>query len=712
MPPRGRPFAALQRLSARPFVAAMESLGFHLVGGGGALAVVDVLTFFAAPALTTPHHLAAVALALLAVLYARMTWSRVRIRRWRRQIPLVLGGWGTRGKSGTERLKAAFIEGMGVPLLSKTTGCEAMVLHAPPGGHARELFLFRPYDKATIWEQADVLKLAVDLRARVVLWECMALNPIYVEILQRWWMRDDLSTITNAYPDHEDIQGPTGLDVATVIAGFANRTGLTLTTERNMWPVLADVTRANGGRLRYVSDVHQQLIPDDLMARMPHLEHRSNVALAASVAVELGADPIEAIALMADHVVPDLGALARFECGGPGRRQVRFINGSSANDPLSFRHNWSYTGFADRGRPPWDWQVVVTNNRGDRIPRSRIFARLIVEEAPAHRHVLIGTNVDGLLGYIDESLTARLASVDFADDTQTAELFDYLRVPDIRALSTAIAERLGVGAGVLAAWLAALPEAPSPSLEAARAAAEAVRGQALIVAADANEPELEEHLVDALARHLAFTAWPSQPPAARRSLYTDLFRASIVPLRNPATSGDGVQQTAVRGAPPGCAVRIISIQNIKGTGLDFIYQWVYLREVQQDLQRLAIPSEAEGALNRLSQQKFASRLTCQEALAALDRAELPEALRGRAAELVARIRAKHDQLAAASADAEAKPRSAARRGLERILDPLDAIRRRRAAARCFRDLARSRIGHVEAQDTLQALTNRQKGGWL
>jgi len=30
--------------------------------------------------------------------------------------------------------------------------------------------------------------------------ECMGLNPHYVEILQKQWMRDDLSTITNAYP--------------------------------------------------------------------------------------------------------------------------------------------------------------------------------------------------------------------------------------------------------------------------------------------------------------------------------------------------------------------------------------------------------------------------------------------------------------------------------------------------------------------------------
>ena len=50
--------------------------------------------------------------------------------------------------------------------------------------------------------------------------------------------------------------------------------------------------------------------------------------------------------------------------------------------------------------------------------------------------------------------------------------------------------------------------------------------------------------------------------------------------------------------------------------------------------------------------------------------------------------------------------------LERMLDPLDAIFRRRAARRTFRDLAARRISHGTARETLKALTKRQKGGWL
>jgi gamma-polyglutamate synthase len=117
-----------------------------------------------------------------------------RMRAQREGIALVLGGWGTRGKSGTERLKAGLINALGHPLVSKTTGCEAMFLLGRSFGDLTEMFLFRPYDKATIWEQYDLVRNARGLGARVFLWECMGLTPSYVRVLQRDWMRDDLSS--------------------------------------------------------------------------------------------------------------------------------------------------------------------------------------------------------------------------------------------------------------------------------------------------------------------------------------------------------------------------------------------------------------------------------------------------------------------------------------------------------------------------------------
>src|SRR5690606_23364717 len=149
------------------------------------------------------RELAALSVVSLGAWAAAKAVREARLRRWRRQLQLVVGGWGSRGKSSVERLKAALFHGLGYLVLCKPTGCEAMVLVGIPGADATEVFLYRPRDKATIVEQHTVLQLAAGLGAQVTLWECMALNPDYTQILQREWMRDDLTTITNTYPDHE-----------------------------------------------------------------------------------------------------------------------------------------------------------------------------------------------------------------------------------------------------------------------------------------------------------------------------------------------------------------------------------------------------------------------------------------------------------------------------------------------------------------------------
>ncbi|MBC7017839.1 hypothetical protein, partial [Salmonella enterica] len=60
---------------------------------------------------------------------------------------------------------------------------------------------------------------------------------------------------------------------------------------------------------------------------------------------------------------------------------------------------------------PRRWIVTVVNNRADRVARSEVFARFIVEDVAARRHVLIGTNVSGLLGFIRVALDDHLDAI-------------------------------------------------------------------------------------------------------------------------------------------------------------------------------------------------------------------------------------------------------------------------------------------------------------
>lgn len=677
---------------------------------------IDPVAFSLSMSGSSLDHLLVV-LGMLGVgLMARLTWARQQIRRARAAIPLVLGGWGTRGKSGTERLKAGLLEAMNIPFLSKTTGCEAMVLHAPAGGRARELFLYRPYDKATIWEQAEVTTMAPRFGARVLLWECMALNPRYVELLQSWWIQDDLSTLTNCFPDHEDIQGPTGLDVAEVISGFSPLGRTVLTTEEEMLPVMREVARDRGCEVRTIPRAHHELMPRDLLARFRHREHPANVALVARMAEELEIPWEEAIGWMAERVVADVGALVIHAPVRTEGRRITFAQGQSANDPLSFRHSWRTAGF-EEPCPPGEWRVSVVNNRADRVARSRMFAGILADTAAAHRHVFIGTNLQGLHSYLTEAVTARLARTDLRSREATERLYAHLRLPEPAALASVLGERLGVPAAARSALVAELSHLPSPSVASLAQAREAARGiePALRGYVAGLLPELasqmQEHLLEATARHLVLRQALSAGAELRASLYRELVEASLVIVEDPKTSGDRIIDRVARCAPPGAEIRLIGLQNIKGTGLDYAYRWVEWGEVSALLGRLARAPADEKVplLGELASREYGSVMACDGVLEALE--GLPPG---------PEVQAARERLSARRAAIVAS-RGAVRKGgvgqsalatLEKALDPLHGVVRRARGRRILVELAQMQISHDRAQRELRELVGEQKGGWL
>lgn len=317
--------------------------------------------------------------------------------RWRRKLPLVVGGWGSRGKSGTERLKAALCYSIGLRVVSKTTGCESVFLYGEFGSPLVEVPLYRPGDKVSIWEHTFTMHMAAAKGVDIFLWECMGLNPDYVRILQRRWSRDDLSTITNTYPDHEDIQGPTGLDVAETIANFIPQKAEVITTERLMAPVLCREAAKNGSVIECVQPCDVDLFPADILQRYPYAEHPNNIALVAALGQKWGYDEDFTYRETSDHVVPDVGVLKVFpeiDCGG---KSVQFSNGFSANEKLGFMGNWHRLGFASAplsASTGGEWLVLLVNNREDRATRARIFAQFIAHDICLDHIVLVGTGID------------------------------------------------------------------------------------------------------------------------------------------------------------------------------------------------------------------------------------------------------------------------------------------------------------------------------
>ncbi len=707
--------------------------------------------------------------AVLATFAGTSYLRRRTIRAARQQIPLCIGGWGTRGKSGTERLKAALFHGLGCDVFSKTTGCEAMFLHSAPRGELAEIFSYRPKGKATIWEQVSLLVMAAEMKVGVFLWECMALNSRYVGILQRAWMQDDYSTITNAYPDHEDIQGPTGTDVAQTIAQFIPTRGFLINSEKNFLPLFQEVCREKRTQIRSLGDHDEEFLPRDLLDLFPYDEHPRNILLVATLADELGIDRSLAITLMADHVVPDIGVLKTYPRVVFLGRSLQFTNGCSANERTGFLTSWRRSGFDDvsTDEDPRRFIMTVVNNRDDRVSRSEVFARILVEDVAADQHILIGTNLSGLQRYMEQAMERfiQMQVILRPRDTTTADgrdrahqrLADLLRRVRIPAQGwTGVLNRLRVYAKAAgytvvseaklergykmgrltlddkisldavshrlrdrARWSELFRASLEPSDESTRPGPE--------VYAEATLDDVLEHGLATAARAGVYEALQARVQAALegqldcepvneqiRTVYRELFFASVMTLDDPKATGDWIVERCARAAPPGTDVRIMGTQNIKGTGLDFVYRWLAVDTVIEQLQT------ADHGTVRERTRALAALLAFEDH-GVMDLGLLAHRCRTPATaddgELFARLQAKVEQEVSrrTALMKSRRPAGITARLIhwaEPWLDAVHGISRHRRAHQVMRDLAHARISHPRAAARMRRINDEDKGGWL
>ena len=699
--------------------------------------VRDFLHYSVRPEGNRLPHVGAYAAAVLIAMLARSVVTRRSIDSDRKAMPLVVGGWGTRGKSGTERLKAGLFQGLGYEVLVKTTGCEAMFIHATPGLQAHEVFIYRPYDKATIWEQRAVLALGRRFGVRVFLWECMALQPDLVNLLSAQWMRDDYSTITNAYPDHEDVQGPAGYDVAQVISEFVPPNGRLFTTEDQMLPLLREAARSRGTSIRAVGDRESSLLGDDVLARFPYHEHPKNIALVCAVAQALGVPAAVALAEMADNVVPDLGVLKTYPSVTHAGRTVAFTNGMSANERTGALSNWVRMGFDlhDGDSEPARWIVTVVNNRADRVARSEVFARFVVQDIGAHKHFLIGTNVAGLMGFLREALDKHLAAIAptrelDADPTarRTTVLarldraFKKLKIAEPTPASV-IAELAALGLPSLdhASLDAALqPAALDESLAAAQRACEGALPSGYPAAA---RPFVVAIIVRRRMKRAilaAVDAYLDTDPARLDRMFRDAYRAlfedQVVALHDSTLTGDQIIDLIATSAPPGARIDVMGLQNIKGTGLDFVYRWVSLEAVDRAVTkaRSGSPEEVEAGLRALLVHDDYGLYDSTYALRSMAeiRASATPGLAARIDAVIARttpIVARRQ--AALSAKRSRSAGDVLRGFIGKTFDYLDSMRRQSMAREVLDDLVAGRVSHAGAAVEMRAVVARAKGAW-
>ncbi|MDH5479904.1 MAG: hypothetical protein OEX11_04000, partial [Nitrosomonas sp.] len=661
----------------------------------------------------------------------RHLYINYKINKTRQTLPLVVGGWGTRGKSGTERIKAAMFNALGYSLVLKTTGCEAMFLHSAPNGKMYEMFLFRPYDKATIWEQYDVMRYAEALSADVFLWECMALNPDYVKILQQNWVRDDISTITNTYPDHEDIQGPAGINIPEVMTNFIPKSGVLLTTEDQMRPILSEDASKKNTVISSVGWLEAGLLTPDILERFPYEEHPDNIVLVLRLGEELGIAPDFALKEMADRVVADLGVLKTFPVACLNTRKLQFTNGMSANERFGCLSNWRRMDFdkQDYVNEPGVWITTVVNNRADRVARSEVFANLIVTEINVDQHFLIGNNLSGLLGYIQEAwknYSAQLTLWSDLGEVSPEEVFlqfvlrfrvAYTSDLVIARLQAMLVAQPDIPKGEVAN-LCALWDTPQMLREKLALAGIERDLNAIMFHHELNMKQLAAY--DIFVEKIRNSSDKKELDKSLRQQLYHWFSEKINVIEDSHATGDEIITHICEATPPGFLNRIMGIQNIKGTGLDFVYRWQAWDTCYE-------------ACNQLRAREYAAVLQGLQTLSTF-REYGPLCVEYVGETIVAAKHNPYAQRESAQAEItiigsnlelclrEASQKSGAVRKegwfakivevVEAFLDAGDAVKRRKIADKIYLDLVSERISIERAVLELQKLNKRQKGGWL
>jgi len=688
----------------------------------------DIQNYFYSVYQNTLEQLGVFLVAISAVFFGQHFWLNQKFRKARSLIPLVIGGWGTRGKSGTERLKSALFNGQGISLVSKSTGCEAQFLYAPMNRPLRELFLFRPYDKASIWEQLHLTRLASKLKVKILLWECMGLTPRYISILQEQWMRDDLSTITNCYPDHEDIQGPSGIDIPKVMMRFVPKNATLISSEDSMSPLLESAARNNNSRFRKVSWIDANFIAPDILARFPYEEHPTNIALVLKMADELGFPKDMALKSMADYVIPDLGVLRVYPQCEINHRRFIFINGMSANERLAALNNWHRLKLDKISiqAEPNTWLSTVVNNRADRISRSQVFAKMLVNDLSADQHFLIGSNIDGLFEYIEEQWNLRVIrsfsqSPDHYNKEHVLNRFEeicrFIRLPINKQQ---IALRLQ---SMLKNLCIEDTDKIVTSIDEQEAFSQSLTGL---------DNDIQTHVLQCLKNLTSElheyenvcerikTSDQALPVIEFQEILWNWFRKRLVIVEDQHIQGNELIRLMMDHTPPGLCNKMIGLQNIKGTGLDFVYRWQAWDKVHSLCQNMMArqASQALSAAKELASIREFGLLdeqlalkTCQDVRnqsitqTELFQAELNtiESNVKQQLDLINRLSGMEKQESLTDSFISA---------VESFLDAGQSVKRKKIALQIYDDLASENISINQAISELNKLNQEQKGGWL
>jgi hypothetical protein len=506
-----------------------------------------------------------------------------------------------------------------------------------------------------------------------------------------------------------------------------------VTSEDQMLPIIRDAARRLKTELEEVTWLECGLLTPDVLKRFPYDEHPNNIALILGLADELGIDRDFALKEMADRVVQDLGVLKTYPIGKVFTRGLQLVNGMSANERHGSLGNWIRLGF-DRQDPvaePGVWITTVVNNRADRVPRSKVFAKMLVDDVSADRHFCIGTNLSGLVGYIRNAWESYAPGVRLWTEEGKVGPQELLLGLAKRFRAPTQREHVGAQLAVMLSAEGLPPELKKESgaiLDRPRLLRERLAEHSLRQLGEDIATHVEEMLQRVKEYRDMEARVAAAKPAEREGIERDLrellwkwFQRKVVVIEDPHSSGEQIIARIANETPPGFLNRIMGMQNIKGTGLDFIYRWQAWDACYKACMEVRSKDPARmrpGLKTLVSFQEFGllsehfvrDTIDLVKGAPAAQRENLQSELALVKSNLELAMQEVHQKLKGGGGSTSRAARVI--HAAERFADAGDAVRRRRAADRIYKDLVSLRISLERAAYELQKLTKRQKGGWL
>ena len=283
-------------------------------------------------------------------------------------IPLRIHVNGTRGKSSVTRLVAAGLREGGLRTFAKTTGTAPRVIDSE--GKDRIIHRLR---LPSIGEQVKLLSYFSVQKPDAVVIECMAVQPQYQWIAEHKMMKSNIGVITNVRPDHLDEMGPTEEDVAHSLCNTVPVNSVLITGEDQKPNILKEVAKQNG--TAFIKSDESSVQKNELDG-FNYMEHPANIAVALDVCKQAGVNRSTALKGM-HKVQPDVGALVAWNLDF-NSKNVRFVNGVAANDPVSTLQIWNF--ISERFVTEKETTCILFNSRDDRPVRTMQMIELTFEK--------------------------------------------------------------------------------------------------------------------------------------------------------------------------------------------------------------------------------------------------------------------------------------------------------------------------------------------